>query len=329
MFNHRRCTDVGARIAVATYTYLGGSEADLHNRDVMFVINPLEMWASISGKLGIRNADTSRLFGFLPRGASLKAQERDQCTALFGPSELVIPRHGQIERPINVLLLPIKGGPKLADTEDTVDLLRQGVWLHPVRNRRIARLAAALAAGNLSSLGWLANKPDVMHELGRCGPKPGVGIFCNNIEHAIELAGLLPGWRLVTGVPVRTNGLSSQGVEVLKLARRQPSRPGKGVIVTEAGLSRIRRCNVIIRADAGVGAIPTHWASTSAGACPPRPALVVDFYDLYHSDLTRRSKWRRTQYLAAGWRMPVEFPELLDQFLATLKLRADVRCSST
>jgi len=316
--NHLQRPNERARIVVGTYTCLGGGEADLHNRDVVFSLHPIEMCDHTCGKYTVRNADTSRIFGFLSTDQKLTSSERDRCTALFGSHEVVIPRHGQVERPVQALFLPIRG-PAVEQTGSIWESLRTGVWQYPVRNRRIARLADALAIGNAATLKSITTDAQALEVLGQYCGKSRVGILCGTIEHALDLCGRLRGWRLVTGQTARIAGLSAEATELLRYARRQPNRPGKGFIVTEAGLSRFRRCDVIIRADAGIAGIPTHWTqNTNIGVIvPPSPALVVDFVDRYDRALLQRSRQRRVTYLADGWRLSAEFSLMLDQFLAT------------
>jgi hypothetical protein len=316
--NHRHNSDASARIVVGTYACLGGGAGDLHNRDILFALSPTEMLVNEYGNLSIRNADQSRVFGFLPRETNLTTLQRIACVSLFGPDELVIPRHGQTQRPITAVMLPVHGGPHLPKAAPIHELLKGGVWHHPVRNRRIARLAEAIAVGDFAALESFTNNRLTVELLQGHSTATRIGILCGPVEQALELCRLLPGWRLVTGKPVRTGGLSPDQLELLRYARRQPSRPNKGFVVTEAGLSRIRRCDVIIRADAGVAEIPTDWAKSTRGSFPPRAALVIDFLDHHHAQLRRRTQRRRRAYLNAGWRLPAEFPNALDQFTATI-----------
>jgi hypothetical protein len=320
VLNHRHHPAVNRRVVVGTYRHLGDGVGDLHNRDLLFVLNPTEMYTNYYGKFMVKNADQSRLFGFHPIGQKLTVTEKNLCTCLFGPEELVIPCHGRYQRPIHVVMLPIRGGPAVPAGAGLVDVIRAGIRHHPVRLRRIARLAAAIAAADPRRIKTVLKNGHALQIIEACGPKPRVAVLCGAVEQALELCSRLRGWKLVTGDSVWRKGFDSEQVELLRYAWRQPSRPGKGVIVTETGLSQLRYCDLVIRADAGVGTVPTHWTkNTSAGVfVDTTPAVLVDFWDAQHRVLRQRSAARRRAYLDAGWRLPVEFPDPTDQFFAAL-----------
>jgi hypothetical protein len=314
--NHRHHSSTNARIVVGTYQYLGGAEGDLHNRDILFSLSPAEMIANEYGKLTIRNANQSRLFGFLPTGIRWTPHDRDWCRAVFGRRELAIPRHGQSERPVCAIFLPIRGGPSLSDTGSMTDLLRRGIWNHPIRNRRIARIGRILAGGGDRTLKAVVGD-DPSHELlSSYHPGAKVGVLVANIEQALELCRALPDWRLISDTTVLVWNMSYQDVEFLKAAHQRPTWPNSGIIVTQAGLPRVSGLDILIRADAGTGVIPTTWQAY-ADQATAQPILVVDFADRHHPVLRKRTRDRRQAYLQAGWRLPGELRTDLDHYLAS------------
>jgi hypothetical protein len=50
-------------------------------------------------------------------------------------------------------------------------------------------------------------------------------------------------------------------------------------------------------------------------------AIIVDFRDRHHLELRRRSLQRLRAYLEEGWRLPEQYPGLLDQYLAQYSTR--------
>jgi hypothetical protein len=311
--------DRRARVVIGTYAFLGGSEADLHNRDVLFALNPVEMLTNVDGRLTLRDADQSRLFGFLPIGQRFTAREHDLLIAWYGQNEHVIPRHGKVARPVAALFLPFFGGPQVGQYDSTCELLRHGIGNHPTRNRRVARFAQALASGDAESIRQIMPLSNVEQLLSQCGPSPRVGVYAANIEQAAHLYGWLRSWKLVCGKTYNLDGMRPQQAELIRIAQNQPNRAGKGLIITPSGLPRVRTCDILIRADGGVGSLPTAWAikNTDVGVFEPTPAIIVDLWDRHHPVLRQRSRDRLNAYLEAGFRLPIEFPTELDQYLAT------------
>jgi len=70
----------------------------------------------------------------------------------FGFEELHIPAHVCQPLPVDVVFEPITGGPVLPAVADPLALRHQGIWYNAVRNRRVARLARGLHAGDTRML---------------------------------------------------------------------------------------------------------------------------------------------------------------------------------
>src|SRR5206468_9685687 len=103
----------------------------------------------------VADASEARVYGFLPRGAQLAPFTRDRITAAFGFDEVVVPPTGHAKVSVEVLWMPIRGGPTLRRGLTGFDLKRAGIWTNPVRNRRFAAMARALLAGDQDRLGNL------------------------------------------------------------------------------------------------------------------------------------------------------------------------------
>jgi len=278
------------RLVVATYF---GLAEIIHKLDILICQDAREA-LSWRPRFAIGHATKARLFG-LTAGDRLRAPyDRDRAWALFGFDELEIPDHGRVARPVAVAFERISGGPG-PEGVGVVALKREGLWAHPVRNRRVARLARSLAGGGLA-----AEHPAVAEGLGL--DDPGIVVLVEGIEHAEALVPALPGWDLLPG---------SAG----------PAGAGKvRAIATLDGLARPDRdgVDVVVRADGGIGvpAVLAHgWSTPYPGG---RPLILVDFDDRHHPDLRRRSRGRRRAYRELGWAVDGEGPTTpVDRFLAT------------
>jgi hypothetical protein len=237
--------------------------------------------------------------------------------AHFGPTRLVLTGAGQVERPIKVLFQPFFGGGAIVQHDKTSELLRAGIWQHKKLNRDVAKIADSLASGDLAALAQIVKGETARNVLASAGAQPRVAILVANIEQAIQVLWHLRGWKLVSGKSVQIDGLSAEDLKILRFARRQPNRPAKGLVVTPAGLERVRRSDILIRADGGVGRITTRWAVQSANAGVFSPVVILDLRDRRHPVLRKRSRQRLAAYLEAGWRLPGKYRHELDQFQAT------------
>ncbi len=303
-------------LVVSTYMGLADHGVALHRRDIMICLDAREA-LNRDACLAIGHADRARLFGFIGRDERLAPYDRDRMWALFGLDALDVPRHGQVARPVEARFARMMGGP-MPQGPDIVTLKREGIWANPVRNRRVARLAKALAGGD--GPGLAAESPAIAPWAADMGASR-VIVLVEAIEHALALADRLPGWGLLAGPHVATAGLSPRHRDILG------RRPGTGrvrpcrAIATLAGLAAtdVEAADVIVRADGGVG-IP--GALESGPAMPylaGRPLLLVDLDDRHHPELRRRSRARRGAYLDRGWSVDgAAGPETpLDLFLAT------------
>ncbi len=236
------------------------------------------------------------LGGRLGLGGSGEDAVGDVPKHVFGPDEVVVPRHGFVERPVEVVTVRVTGG----TGGDVAALKRRAVWLNPVRDRHIARLASAPARGDRDSIA--AECPALATRLLGVD-RPCVVVLVENVEHALAPAGRLPGWPIVAGPGVVTDGLRPGQIATLTDCRG----PGEGlparVIATLAGLESVgtAEADVLIRADGGPGvpeALSALWITPNHQARPP---LLVDPGDRHHPVLRRRARRRRDAYATRGW----------------------------
>ena len=303
-------------LVVSTYLGLADHGVALHRRDVLVCLDARESLGR-RPTLAIGHADRARLYGLIGRDERLAPYDRDGLWALFGFDALDIPRHGHVARPVAVAFGKITGG-TVPPGADVVALKRGGIWGNPIRNRRVARLAAAFADGEGPRLA--AESPALAAHLAGVAA-PGVVLLTEGIEHALGLAERLPGWGLLTGPHVERAGLTARQRDILD--RRAGAGVGEpcGTIATLAGLSGalLERADVVVRADGGVGIPEALAASQAMPYGTGRPLLLVDFDDRHQPELRHRSRARRRAYLERGWSVDGTAGSMttVDLFLAT------------
>jgi hypothetical protein len=173
-------------------SFLGLAEAgvEIEKRDILIVPNAAEALEA-NARFAIPHAERARLYGFLKIGRKLAPYDRDWLAALFGVEDIVIPRHGHIERPVEVVEVKCAGGQRLSADTGIVSIKRQALWQHGLRNRRLAALARALVDGDYKRLD--AESPVVAARLAGRGSSLKVALLVENVEHALALAERLPG----------------------------------------------------------------------------------------------------------------------------------------
>ncbi len=309
--------DIGP-VAICTPAGLSYNAVRVEWLDLVIVLDAREI-TSKRGRFCISFATRARLFGLLDLAARPAPLERDYMSSLFGFDQITIPRHGHRERLVEVLGYPIRGGARLPAKVDALIAKRRGIWHHAVRNRQVARIAQALRAGRADELQRLL--PSLAGRASASRPN-GVVVLVENIEHALVLGRRLPGWAVLTGLDVCTDGYSDEERQVL----RPPSPFGEAnplyAIVTATGLGALdlTHVGVVVRADGGVGlpALDVQALIEPAGD-GRRPLLLIDFHDQHHALLRRRSRQRQAAYVQRGWFAPGIDPVQgrVEQFLAS------------
>ena len=192
------------RVVVTTFAGLGEPAVEIEKKDILIIPNATEALEAYA-RFAIPHAERARLYGFLEIGRHLALYDADWVAAMFGLEEVVIPRHGFIRRPVEVVAVKGAGGQGVAANLDSVALKREGLWRHGLRNRRIAALARAVADADHARL--RAECPAVAARLASRGGTLKVAVLVENIEHALAIAGRLPDWPIKTGLHVATVGL--------------------------------------------------------------------------------------------------------------------------
>jgi len=288
------------RIAVTTFGMLDHSPVNLAWRDVVIVADALHAIGK-EPQSWLRKAVRARMYGLLYQDARPAPWEWDQIVSLFGFEQIVIPRHGFSLRPVQVVQVPIAGGAKLAPALSTFELKRQGVWQHDLRNRRIAKLAQAVAAGEADQLrqGFQIDVANV--------PAGRVVVLVESVDHGLALARRLPGWPLLAGADVCQDGLSREQRGVIELGQVAKDGCWNGAIVTTTGLASVhlRGVAVIVNASGGKGVPPlSENELTEPNNSRSGPLWMIDFDDRYHPQLRRWSRWRQEAYAEREWYRP-------------------------
>ncbi len=313
-----------ARVVVGTYLGLGDPVVRIEHRDVLFALDAGEATGH-TPRLVIHHASRARTYGLLALDRQLAPRDRDRVIATFGFDALTIPRHGGRERTVEVVIGTIAGGPSVAMDVDVVALKREGLWHHPVRNRRVARMAAGIVRGGVHSPGATSDSGTFSEDISptfleSIGHAPNVAVLVENLEHALSLSELLPGWVLITGSNVHAGGLSKKQVRMLSEGLPTTPTSSTSTIVTLATLDTLDlgALDVLVRADGGLGIPPALATIPVAADAPIGPLLLIDCDDRHHPELRRRSRSRRASYEELGWNVdgqPAHTP--LERFLAT------------
>ncbi len=114
---------------------------------------------SREGQAALEAPERARLFALAPFGQGYSPSEHDRICATFGFDHASLPAHGRSCRQIDAVFVYM-GKPSKTMIHNLQQSLRF-LHLNDRRNRRLAQVANALAAGNRSRLGELiGNLPD-------------------------------------------------------------------------------------------------------------------------------------------------------------------------
>jgi len=269
---------------VATYDQLGRVEAHLHCLDLFIFPDALTALGKVARSwltpgYSPDHYRVPRMIGLVPADGHLALADKIGLVELFGPVTMTISAHGAVERQVEVMPVNFTCGKACWDSR-AVTRKRCNLWRNPRRNRRIARGARSLLAGDRA--GVLAAFPRLSNVPGLLLPAR-VLVAVENMEHAEHVKAELPDW------PV--------------------DEPAAGWVVHEiATFDGLRSrplddVDVIVRADGGTGLLPlAPFALASPSSAPARPLVVVDVLDRNHPELRRAVHSRAQAYVEAGWR---------------------------
>ena len=308
-----------ARIVVGTPCGMSNYDVELNKRDFVLLPRAWEALHEHAQDARMTADPRFRLYGFSPSNCKLSPQEQDWITATFGFQEVFIPRHGFVERPVRVVWSPVDGGPRLPLGASMLELKRLGLWSHPVRNRRIARIALEFSRRDTA---WLRQRVPEIAMAGSASTACRVLVVVEGVAHALALANLLPGWPMIVGANVCEAELDRSRRQLLAQRRALPNTNGP-MIATLAGLARpstldLSTVDVAVWAGGGSHLPPLPADCLTCRAEQARGLLLVDFNDRHHPQLRRWSRRRRETCSDAEWIGPGSDPVLarIDRFLA-------------
>jgi hypothetical protein len=294
-----------ARVLITTPVGLAQAPADMAWLDIIIAFDAIEATGK-QDSFCLSRATRARLYGLLPTNVRPSPLEQDLICSLFGFHEVLIPRHGCQERSVQVIHYPIEGGMPLVPDLDVLRLKRRGLWHHGVRNRKLTQIAKAFTSGDKERIAQMLADAKI-----NVTGQAGVVVLVENIEHALVLARLLPGWPVWAKDDFIDDDLSPKEIERLHLVldpfRDDPIR----AIVTQAALStgiNLRAVDVVVRADGGVGLPPVDPRDLIVPDSPVQPLLLVDFHDRHHRVLRHQSRLRKEAYTERGWLPPGSDP---------------------
>lgn len=290
-----RCENAETRVAVVTPTGLAHREVIPDPFDVLVFLDAAQV-ATERSQLAVLASGRARIFGFAAVRQFPALRIRHLMMAAFGPEEITIPCFGYRSCDTEVASIKITGGRPIRDSLTGAKLNRTGIVKNAVRNRRVAKLARALVEHNSEILESMC--PCVAEVVqGACATV----VVCDNVEHAFELASMLPTWRIVLGED-ELAGLSGEQQQAIDSVPYDPFSTPKA-IVTVAGLRSMDLSDfgAVVWAAGGMG------MPTSAIVLPicqpdqPRRLLWIDCDDRFQQQLHRASRVRRQDYVDNGW----------------------------
>jgi hypothetical protein len=301
LLTSRDAIDRYNQVVVTTPIYLADLPVEPEWLECIIVMDAFEATSGL-GMLALSHAWRARMYGLIDVVARPAPFDQDHLHLLFGFHEITIPAHGCQERPVQLLRYPIRGGMTLPVQLGGIQLQRRGLWHNAVRNRKLVRIADAFAKGDQDKLVQMLGKA-----VGIPANPASVVLLVQTVEHALELAQQLPGWRVAAGSSLNEEGLTAEQIARLHPAP-DPFRVGPlRAIATAAVLERwdLRNIDVLVRADGGIGLPPlSPWQLGVAADRPVRPLLLIDCHDQHHPLLRRQSRARLQAYEERGWNAP-------------------------
>jgi hypothetical protein len=228
--------------------------------------------------------------GFLHRDEQqLNQSERAIVESMFGP---VIYRAADAHAAVTTVAiawLPAASYPA-CQPDSQLERKRTFFWQNKARNRSIAAAAQALVSGNSRAASesglenacqWLSGRGPERASIS--GSATTVAVVVENLEHARELAPLLPGWLVASLNDGRDPLISGNAIVTLPLA-------AKSTLATDA---------VIFVAGTG-----TAWFDELGVACSGitgERMLVIDVADDCDRQAVEDADLRRADYHRRGW----------------------------
>ncbi|MFL5329221.1 MAG: hypothetical protein ACJ8C4_09915 [Gemmataceae bacterium] len=286
------------RAVVATYAYSTASSADIERRDIYLAMNPTELFATDQSRRSFLSARQARIYGFLPCGTKLSPALDERLRSLFGHDEICIHRHGFRDRTRTAVFLNVVGGSKPAPDCANVQLKREGIWHHALRNRRIVKLVRLLTANDMNRV--RTEFPD-LGSIEGSHFQDRIALVVEGIEHALALGRHLPDAGLFCGGAVTEAGLSTADRELLRLMQNRALSWPRLAIATFGGLAALPFAGTLIRADGGTDLLPVSPLQVIQPNDSESGVVLIDFDDHHDRRLLAHSHSRKVAYRESGW----------------------------
>lgn len=265
---------VVTRVSVSTYTYIRKDDRfDIlllpHARSLLEV-DPLY-------RVIVQHGDVARRYVMTPVNRKRDAYDDWRLEEIAGPVIYSPIR----QRPLIVAMLP---GPKcrIGRAATPEGRKRQLFACNKARNSWIADLAAALTNDPEKTVATLLDNPIAVNVAARSNVR--VAVVVESAEHARQLAGLLPHWRLCFGRVDARHGLPTHDEALHSI-----------VTVTAAAQSGID-ADIVIRATGTSSPLRRKDFRAATGDDNNSRVLLLDFADNFHKDAAKQSGHRRRDY---------------------------------
>jgi hypothetical protein len=280
---------LGARVLVTTRQSFGHAAHDTDPFDWLLFADACRVIDASVSWPGLAAIKRQKVVGFVRRGEVPSPATRLYLEGVCGPVIYEAPGPGGRQARVRVIFAEPPLTPKCG-AGDALAHKRQCVWHNESRNRALAVLATALAAGDdepLRRQGLL--RPDLrLPVAGLIGRR--VAVLVESTEHGRELTRLLPGWPLCASLP------SPVG------SRRPASGPPTRGILTLAAATAAGPLDVDVLVRAGGGGGPLELPGFPTPALGARQeVLVLDLADADDARAEADTRRRLRDYERRGW----------------------------
>lgn len=284
----------GERCRVGTFVAVSDSK----NCDILLLPYGDEstgsMPAQVTCKLQWRHV---RTYAIVVANRHRHEQQQLRLESMAGPliAEVKKPRST-----IEVACAPVNASPCIVRAGPTIlERKRHLYWGNTERNKRIAEVCLAAAAGDADALCKLGlDRFDFANWLG--DRLPCVTVLVESVAHAKELAPLLPGWKACQGAPIASKAkCDKEKIEDVRPVKK-PAKKNRIMAAVYAATHSIHT-DVLVRASGGIG-LPRvkGLARVAEYGSRAAPVLLIDFMDAYERGAAKDSKRRVREYQAAG-----------------------------
>lgn len=246
-----------------------------------------------------------RVYGFV-RGEQRSEYVRDRLEIGFRTEIFAVPHRRGLRATVHVEMASYTT-PPLALDDEGLNRKRLGIWHNQPRNAAIAEIAKGLLHRDVESL-WkyglvLDKSADYLTRL-LGGFSIGVVVLVESLEHAQQLAPLLPKFAVCTGTETPAAG-PFNAIMTTVYANKLGRLPG----------------NAIIRADGDAGPVPLRDFPPYMDGYGPRDVLLVDLADEYDDNACAAVYERLTHYKRQEYELDSRAEQLLQADPPTIRRR--------